>query len=65
MRSGPYFMKSRGDILISLQPKNSTYSPGTLADGNLRFEWLDLPPHHLEIRYPEMYATTTSLLSQV
>ena len=44
MRSGPYFMKSRGNILISRQPKNSTYSPGALADGNLRIEWLDLPP---------------------
>ena len=44
MRSGPYFMKSRGSILISRQPKHSTYSPGTLADGNLRIEWLDLPP---------------------
>ena len=46
-------MKSRGNILISRQPKNSTYSPGALADGNLRIEKLDLPPHHLEIRYPE------------
>ena len=44
MRSGPYFMKSRGNILISRQPKNSTYSPGALADGNLHIEWLDLPP---------------------
>lgn len=44
MRSGPYFMKSRGNILISRQPKNSTHLPGTLADGNLRIEWLDLPP---------------------
>lgn len=44
MRSGPYFMKSRGNILISRQPKNSTYSPGTLADGNLRMAGPSPPP---------------------